>query len=55
MGPQKNPNEDQEEEDVAMETEQPEEELKAAEVQELKPEQLDSSRSSRKGFSISPA
>uniref|UniRef100_A0A3B3CZB6 Midasin n=1 Tax=Oryzias melastigma TaxID=30732 RepID=A0A3B3CZB6_ORYME len=49
MGPQKNPNEDQEEEDVAMETEQPEEELKAAEVQELKPEQLDSSRSSRKG------
>ncbi|XP_078798874.1 midasin isoform X2 [Oryzias latipes] len=49
MGLQKNLNEDQEDEDVAMETEQPEEELKAAEVQELKPEQLDSSRSSQRG------
>uniref|UniRef100_A0A3P9MDK6 Midasin n=1 Tax=Oryzias latipes TaxID=8090 RepID=A0A3P9MDK6_ORYLA len=51
MGPQKNLNEDQEDEDVAMETEQPEEELKAAEVQELKPEQLDSSRSSQRADS----
>ncbi|KAM9782721.1 LOW QUALITY PROTEIN: midasin [Neosynchiropus ocellatus] len=41
--------EDQEDEDVAMETEE-QEELRAAEVQELKPEQLDSNKSSRRGL-----
>ncbi|XP_077950103.1 midasin isoform X1 [Gasterosteus aculeatus] len=41
--------EDQNDEDVAMETEKPEEDLQAAEVQELKPEQLDSTKASEKG------
>ncbi|KAG7244135.1 hypothetical protein INR49_004490 [Caranx melampygus] len=36
-------------EDVAMETEDQEEDLQAAEVQELKPEQLDSTKAPRKG------
>ncbi|XP_047429048.1 midasin isoform X2 [Mugil cephalus] len=46
------PQQDQDEEpneDVAMETEGQEEELQAAEVQELNPEQLDSSKPSQKG------
>ncbi|KAM6915471.1 midasin [Xenentodon cancila] len=46
--PQKEQNEEQND-DVAMETEEQEEELHAAEVQELKPEQLDSSKSTKKG------
>ncbi|XP_035472852.1 midasin isoform X2 [Scophthalmus maximus] len=41
--------EDQDDEDVAMETEDQQEDLQAAEVQELKPEQLDSSKASQKG------
>ncbi|XP_071334594.1 midasin isoform X2 [Trachinotus anak] len=41
--------EDQNDEDVAMETDDQEEDLQAAEVQELKPEQLDSTKASRKG------
>ncbi|XP_023122208.2 midasin [Amphiprion ocellaris] len=48
-GPQQDQDEDQNDEDVAMETENQEEELQAAEVQELKPEQLDSSKASQKG------
>uniref|UniRef100_A0A3Q1FB83 Midasin AAA ATPase 1 n=1 Tax=Acanthochromis polyacanthus TaxID=80966 RepID=A0A3Q1FB83_9TELE len=48
-GPQQDQDEEQNEEDVAMETENQEEELQAAEVQELKPEQLDSSKASQKG------
>uniref|UniRef100_A0A8C3A899 Midasin n=1 Tax=Cyclopterus lumpus TaxID=8103 RepID=A0A8C3A899_CYCLU len=39
---------DQNDEDVAMETEKQEEDLQAAEVQELKPEQLDSTKASQK-------
>lgn len=38
---------DQNDEDVAMETDKPEEDLQAA--QELKPEQLDSTKASQKG------
>ncbi|XP_034383471.1 midasin isoform X3 [Cyclopterus lumpus] len=41
---------DQNDEDVAMETEKQEEDLQAAEVQELKPEQLDSTKASQKGM-----
>ncbi|XP_031717305.1 midasin isoform X1 [Anarrhichthys ocellatus] len=41
---------DQNDEDVAMETEKQEEDLQAAEVQELKPEQLDSTKASQKGI-----
>nr|XP_046228345.1 midasin isoform X2 [Scatophagus argus] len=48
-GPQQDQDEDQKDEDVAMETENQEEDLKAAEVQELKPEQLDSTKASQKG------
>uniref|UniRef100_A0A3Q3NKD3 Midasin n=1 Tax=Labrus bergylta TaxID=56723 RepID=A0A3Q3NKD3_9LABR len=46
-GPQQDQDEEQNEEDVAMETENQEEDLQAAEVQELKPEQLDSSKASK--------
>ncbi|XP_061563343.1 midasin [Cololabis saira] len=46
--PQKDQSEEQSD-DVAMETEEQEEELHAAEIQELKPEQLDSNKSSKKG------
>ncbi|XP_069561962.1 midasin [Brachyistius frenatus] len=46
-GPQQDTEDDQK--DVAMETEDQEEQLQAAEVQELKPEQLDSSKLSQKG------
>lgn len=46
--------EDQNDEDVAMETEKPEEDLQAAEVQELKPEQLDSTKASEKGGASLP-
>lgn len=52
-GPQQDQDEDQTDEDVAMETENQEEDLEAAEVQELKPEQLDSSKASQKGDSSS--
>ncbi|XP_060907246.1 midasin [Labrus mixtus] len=48
-GPQQDQDEEQNEEDVAMETENQEEDLQAAEVQELKPEQLDSSKASKTG------
>ncbi|CAK6975580.1 Hypothetical predicted protein [Scomber scombrus] len=48
-GPQQNQDEDQNDEDVAMETEDKEEDLQAAEVKELKPEQLDSTRNSQRG------
>ncbi|XP_054474709.1 midasin [Anoplopoma fimbria] len=41
---------DQNDEDVAMETDKQEEDLQAAEIQELKPEQLDSSKASQKGI-----
>lgn len=41
--------EDQKDEDVAMETEDQDEELHAAEIDEMKPEQLDSTKASRKG------
>lgn len=41
---------DQDEEDVAMDTEDQEEDLRAAEAQELKPEQLDSTKGSQKGL-----
>lgn len=49
--------EDDKEEDLSMETEDQEVDLQAAEVQELKPEQLDSSKASQTGvkFSSSPA
>ncbi|XP_075869163.1 midasin [Nelusetta ayraudi] len=40
----------EQEEDVAMEEENQEEDLQAAEVQELKPEQLDASKASHKGL-----
>ena len=46
-GPQQDQDED--DEDAAMETESQEEDLQAAEVQELKPEQLDSIKASQKG------
>ncbi|CAB1342786.1 unnamed protein product [Coregonus sp. 'balchen'] len=42
--------EDQEDEDIAMDTEEQEENLQAVEAQELKPEQLDSTRASQKGL-----
>ncbi|GAA6218580.1 midasin [Lates japonicus] len=48
-GPQQDQEEDQNDGDVAMETEDQEEDLQAAEVQELKPEQLDSTKASQKG------
>lgn len=48
-GPHKDQDEDQNDEDVAMETDKQEEDLQAAEVQELKPEQLDSTKASQKG------
>lgn len=48
-GPQQDQDEDQNDEDVAMETESQEEDLQAAEIQELKPEQLDSTKASQKG------
>ena len=48
-GAQQDQDEDQNNEDVAMETEDQEEDLRAAEVQELKPEQLDSTKGSEKG------
>ncbi|KAM6992726.1 LOW QUALITY PROTEIN: midasin [Tautogolabrus adspersus] len=48
-GPQQDQDEEQNEEDVAMETENQEEDLQAAEVQELKPEQLDSTKASKTG------
>ncbi|XP_032398227.1 midasin [Etheostoma spectabile] len=44
-GPHQDQEEDQNDEDIAMETEKQEEELQVAEVQELKPEQLDSKAS----------
>ncbi|XP_034555077.1 midasin [Notolabrus celidotus] len=47
-GPQQD-QEDQNEEDVAMETENQEENLQPAEVQDLKPEQLDSTKASKTG------
>ncbi|XP_053301819.1 midasin [Pleuronectes platessa] len=46
-GPQQD--QDQKDEDVAMETEDQEEDLRVADVQELKPEQLDSTKASQKG------
>lgn len=51
-GPQQDQDEDQNDEDVAMETENEEEDLQAAEVQELKPEQLDSNKASKKGDTL---
>lgn len=48
-GAHKDQDEDQNDEDVAMETDKQEEDLQAAEVQELKPEQLDSTKASQKG------
>lgn len=48
-GPQQDQDEDQNDDDVVMETESQEEDLQAAEVQELKPEQLDSTKASQKG------
>uniref|UniRef100_A0A674E141 Midasin n=1 Tax=Salmo trutta TaxID=8032 RepID=A0A674E141_SALTR len=42
--------EDQEDDDIAMDTEEQEEDLRAVEAQELKPEQLDSTRASQKGL-----
>ncbi|KAM4522940.1 midasin [Odontesthes bonariensis] len=48
-GPQRDQQQDENDEDVAMETEQQEEELPATEVQEVKPEQLDAFKSSQKG------
>ncbi|XP_071391101.1 midasin-like [Centroberyx affinis] len=47
-GPQQD--QDQDDEDVAMETEDQEEDLQAVEGQELKPEQLDSTKASHKGL-----
>lgn len=52
-GPQQDQEEDQNDGDVAMETEDQEEDLQAAEVQELKPEQLDSTKASQKGVNTS--
>lgn len=48
-GPHQDQDEDKNDEDVAMETEKQDEDLQAAEVQELKPEQLDSTKASQKG------
>lgn len=48
-GPQQDQDEEQADEDVAMETENQDEDLEAAEVQDLKPEQLDSSKASQTG------
>uniref|UniRef100_A0A8C9XGE6 Midasin AAA ATPase 1 n=1 Tax=Sander lucioperca TaxID=283035 RepID=A0A8C9XGE6_SANLU len=48
-GPHQDQEEDQNDEDVAMEMEKQEEELQAAEVQELKPEQLDTAKASHTG------
>ncbi|KAM9551495.1 midasin-like isoform 2-T2 [Salvelinus alpinus] len=42
--------EDQEDEDIAMDTEEQEEDLQAVEAQELKPEKLESNRASQKGL-----
>ncbi|KAJ8008932.1 hypothetical protein DPEC_G00083550 [Dallia pectoralis] len=42
--------EDEDDEDIAMDTEEQEEDLQAVEAQELKPEQLDSTRASQKGL-----
>lgn len=47
-GPAKDEEED-ENDDVAMEIEDQEEQLQSANVEELKPEQLDTSKSSQKG------
>ncbi|XP_044025553.1 midasin [Siniperca chuatsi] len=47
-GPQQHQDEDWNDDDVAMETEDQEEDLQAAEIQELKPEQLDSTKASQK-------
>uniref|UniRef100_A0A665V9V2 Midasin n=1 Tax=Echeneis naucrates TaxID=173247 RepID=A0A665V9V2_ECHNA len=52
-GAQQDQDEDQNDEDVAMETEHQEEDLQATEVQELKPEQLDSSKASHQGVNTS--
>lgn len=48
-GPLKDQDED-ENYDVAMETEDQEEQLQSADVEELKPEQLETSKFSQKGF-----
>lgn len=48
-GPHQDQDEYRNDDDVAMETEDQEEDLQAAEVQELKPEQLDSTKASQKG------
>lgn len=44
--------EEEEEEDIAMDTEEQEEDLKAVEAQELKPEQLESAKARRKGTAV---
>ncbi|CAL8311820.1 unnamed protein product [Lota lota] len=49
-GPQRDQDPEEEEEDVAMDTDEQEEQLKATEDQELKPELLDSTRTSKKGL-----
>ncbi|KAM9840331.1 midasin [Aulostomus maculatus] len=49
-GPQPHQKEDENDEDVEMETEDQEEDLQAAVLQELKPEQLDSTKASQKGL-----
>ncbi|KAM9704373.1 midasin [Menidia menidia] len=48
-GPQRDQQDGRSEEEVAMETEEPEEALPAAEVQEVKPERLEALKSSHKG------
>lgn len=48
-GPQKDQDDEKNSEDVAMETENKEEDLETAEVQELKPDQLDSRKLLHKG------
>lgn len=53
-GTQQNQNPDEDDEDIAMETEEQKEELEAADVPELKPDQLNSSKYSQKGVDISP-
>jgi len=52
--PQQDQDPDREEDDIAMDTEEQEEQLKASEDQELKPEKLDSTRTSKKGVASSP-
>lgn len=52
-GAQKDQDEEKTTEDAAMETEKQEEDLEATEVQELKPEQLDSRKVSHKGKACS--